>query len=126
MGDDVSFAVGNFGGAAPDALAALILMLATLRDEPGNTTIRGLDNTQAWTGTKYPPEQFRTDAHMLDGVNLLGDDVADMIWARPAVTVLGIDCPPVVGASAVVQPEARALVSLRVPPGSMRTTPKRP
>ncbi len=40
-----------------------------------------------------------------------------MIWARPAVTVLGIDCPPVVGASAVVQPEARALVSLRVPPG---------
>ena len=54
---------------------------------------------------------------MLDGVDLLGDDVADMIWARPAVTVLGIDCPPVVGASAVVQPEARALVSLRVPPG---------
>ena len=46
---------GNFGGAAPDALAALILMLATLRDEQGNTTIRGLDNTQVWSGTKYPP-----------------------------------------------------------------------
>ena len=108
---------GNFGGAAPDALAALILMLATLRDEQGNTTIRGLDNTQVWSGAKYPPEQFCTDAHLLDGVDLLGDDVADMIWARPAVTVLGIDCPPVVGASAVIQPEARALVSLRVPPG---------
>ena len=108
---------GMFGGAAPDALAALILMLATLRDEQGNTTIRGLDNTQVWSGAKYPPEQFRTDANVLDGVDLLGDDVADMIWARPAVTVLGIDCPPVVGSSAVIQPEARALVSLRVPPG---------
>jgi acetylornithine deacetylase/succinyl-diaminopimelate desuccinylase-like protein len=108
---------GNFGGAAPDALVALILMLATLRDEQGNTTIRGLDNTQVWSGAKYPPEQFRTDANVLDGVDLLGDDVSDMIWARPAVTVLGIDCPSVEGASAVVQPEARALVSLRVPPG---------
>ena len=54
---------------------------------------------------------------MLDGVDLLGDDIAEMVWARPAVTVLGIDCPPVDGASAVIQPEARALVSLRVPPG---------
>ena len=54
---------------------------------------------------------------MLEGVDLLGDNVADMIWARPAVTVLGIDCPPVVGSSAVIQPEARALASLRVPPG---------
>ena len=108
---------GMFGGAAPDALAALIFMLSTLRDEQGNTTIRGLDNTQVWSGAKYPTEQFRRDAHVLDGVDLLGNGVADMIWARPAVTVLGIDCPPVVGASAVVQPEARALVSLRVPPG---------
>ena len=46
---------GVFGGAAPDALAALVLMLATLRDERGNTTIRGLDNTQTWSGANYPP-----------------------------------------------------------------------
>ena len=41
-----------------------------------------------------------------------------MIWARPAVTVLGIDCPPVAGSSAVIQAHARALVSLRIPPGT--------
>jgi acetylornithine deacetylase/succinyl-diaminopimelate desuccinylase-like protein len=108
---------GKFGGAAPDALAALIQMLATLRDERGNTTIRGLDNNQTWSGAKYPPEQFRRDANVLDGVDLLGDDVSDMVWARPAVTVLGIDCPPVVGSSAAVQAEARARISLRVPAG---------
>jgi cysteinylglycine-S-conjugate dipeptidase len=40
-----------------------------------------------------------------------------MLWSRYSVNVLGIDCPPVVGATAAVQPEARAAVSLRVPPG---------
>ncbi|MFC7277656.1 dipeptidase [Paractinoplanes rhizophilus] len=109
---------GMFGGAAPDALAALVHMLATLRDEQGNTTINGLDTTQTWPGADYPPDQFREDAGVLNGVRLLGDArVADMVWARPAVTVLGIDCPPVVGSSAAIQPHARARINLRVPPG---------
>ena len=108
---------GMFGGAAPDALAALIAMLATLRDEHGNTTIKGLDATQTWDGAVYPPEQFRKDANVLHGVDLLGDSVADMVWARPTATVLGIDCPPVIGSSGAIQPEARARINLRVPPG---------
>jgi len=108
---------GMFGGSAPDALLALVKMLATLRDDDGNTTIRGLDSTQTWAGAQYPADQFRADANVLDGVDLLGDNVSDMLWARPAVTVLGIDCPPVEGSSAAVVPEARARVSLRVPPG---------
>jgi acetylornithine deacetylase/succinyl-diaminopimelate desuccinylase-like protein len=108
---------GMFGGAAPDALAALIHMLASLRDTNGNTTVAGLDNTQTWPGEEYPDDRFRADAGVLDGVSLLGGDVSDMIWARPAVTVLGIDCPPVVGSAAAIQPHARARLNLRVPPG---------
>ena len=46
-----------------------------------------------------------------------GSSVGDMVWARPTATVLGIDCPPVVGSSAAIQPEARARINLRVPPG---------
>ena len=76
---------GKFGGAAPDALAALVAMLATLRDARGNTTVRGLDNTQVWPGAAYPAETFRADAGVLEGVSLLGDGtVADMVWSRPA------------------------------------------
>jgi acetylornithine deacetylase/succinyl-diaminopimelate desuccinylase-like protein len=61
---------------------------------------------------------FRADATALDGVSLLGDgSVADLLWARPAVTVLGIDCPPVVGSAAAIQPRAAARLNLRVPPG---------
>lgn len=109
---------GMFGGAAPDALAGLISILASLRDAPGNTTVSGLDNTQTWTGAPYPPEQFRSDSGVLDGVSLLGDgSVSDMLWARPALTVLGIDCPPVTGSTAAIVPRAAARLNLRVPPG---------
>lgn len=110
---------GMFGGAAPDALAALIQILSTLRDRAGNTTISGLENEQSWLGAPYPPAQFRADAGLIDEARLLGDGtVSDMIWARPAVTVLGIDCPPVVGSAAAIQPHARARLNLRVPPGT--------
>ncbi len=109
---------GQFGGAAPDALAALIAMLATLRDARGNTTVQGLDSSGKWEGIDYPADQFRIDANVLDGVELLGDGrVSDMVWARPAVTVLGIDCPSVVGSSASILNRARARINLRVPPG---------
>jgi acetylornithine deacetylase/succinyl-diaminopimelate desuccinylase-like protein len=109
---------GMFGGAAPDALAGLVRLLATLRDDAGNTTISGLDNTQTWPGEPYPAARFRADAGLLDGASLLGDGtVSEMIWARPAITVLGIDCPPVVGSAAAIQPRARARLNLRVPPG---------
>jgi acetylornithine deacetylase/succinyl-diaminopimelate desuccinylase-like protein len=109
---------GMFGGPAPDALLGLIQMLATLHDEHGNTTVDGLDATQKWTGVEYSEEQFRSDANVLDGVELMGDGTpADLLWARPSATVIGIDVPNVIGSSAAVQASAAARVSLRLPPG---------
>ncbi|MEU6062180.1 dipeptidase [Streptomyces sp. NPDC047097] len=109
---------GLFGGAAPDALAALIRVLDSLRAEDGSTRVDGLAADGEWTGLRYPEDDFRKDARVLDGVGLIGDGVVgDRLWARPAVTVVGIDCPPVVGATPSVQSSARAQVSLRVPPG---------
>jgi acetylornithine deacetylase/succinyl-diaminopimelate desuccinylase-like protein len=109
---------GVFGGAAPDALAALVRMLATLRDERGNTTVHGLPNTQVWQGAPYAETQFRIDAGLRTGASLLGDGmVADMLWARSALTVLGIDCPPVAGSASALVPRARARLNLRIPPG---------
>lgn len=110
---------GMFGGPAPDALAALVAMLASLRDADGNTTVTGLDGDGVWHGEEYPADQFRTDAGVLDGVGLLGDGtVSDMLWARPTVTVLGIDCPPVVGSASAIVPRAAARLNLRIPPGT--------
>ena len=71
-----------------------------------------------WDGLQYPEDEFRKDAKVLDGVGLTGNGtVADRIWARPAVTVIGIDCHPVAGATPSIQASARAQISLRVPPG---------
>nr|WP_042373941.1 dipeptidase [Streptacidiphilus neutrinimicus] len=110
---------GQFGGAAPDALVALIRILATLRDDKGATTVDGLVADGVWAGLAYPADRFRADARLLDGVEVLGEgEIADRVWARPALTVLGIDCPPVVGSAAAVQPRAAARLSLRIPPGT--------
>ncbi|MCX5207088.1 dipeptidase [Streptomyces sp. NBC_00237] len=109
---------GQFGGAAPDALAAMIHLLASLRDADGSTTVDGLTADGTWSGLQYPQDEFRADAKVREGVELIGTGtVADRIWARPAVTVIGIDCPPVVGATPSLQASARAQISLRVPPG---------
>lgn len=110
---------GRFGGPAPDALAALVRMLATLHDDFGNTSVMGLDNIQSWAGALYPPVRFREEAGVLDGVTLPGSgEIADLLWARPSLTVLGLDCPTVAASDHFVQPVARARIGLRVPPNT--------
>lgn len=111
---------GMYGGAAPDALQALLTALASLRDADGETTIDGLDHEGTWDGAEFDEERFAQDAAVVPGVSPLtggrgGAGIADRLWARPAATVLAIDCPPVSQVTAAVQGEARAVVNLRVP-----------
>jgi acetylornithine deacetylase/succinyl-diaminopimelate desuccinylase-like protein len=109
---------GQFGGAAPDALVALIRILDSLWDKAGGTAIDGIGADNSWDGRQYPEDLFRADARVLDSAELVGTgSVADRLWARPSVGVMGIDCPPVVGATPSVQAGAKALVSLRIPAG---------
>ncbi|NKI43700.1 dipeptidase [Streptomyces physcomitrii] len=113
---------GQFGGAAPDALAALIRVLDSLRAPDGSTRVDGLTDQETWEGLDYTDEDFRSDARVLDGVELIGSgSVAERLWSRYAVTVLGIDSPSVAGATPSVHANAAALVSLRVPPGGDAT-----
>src|SRR3954464_215206 len=49
---------GMFGGPAPDALAALVSILASLRDAQGETTVEGLQHDQTWAGAPYDPDAF--------------------------------------------------------------------
>ena len=77
---------------------------------PPCATTRATPRSRDWTtpaagpGAPYPPEQFRAGRRrLLEGASLLGDGtVSDMLWARPALTILGIDCPPVVGSAAAI------------------------
>ncbi|MGW1092237.1 hypothetical protein ACWD4L_39855 [Streptomyces sp. NPDC002596] len=59
------------------------------------------------------------NAGILDGRRLAGTGtIACRLWARSAVTVLGIDCPPVVGSAGAVSATGRAHPGLCVPPGT--------
>ncbi len=108
---------GMFGGPAPDALIALVRMIATFHRADGTVAIEGLD-VIAYDGADYDEAAFREDAGVLPGVDLLGAGrIADRLYGRPAINVIGIDAPPVDGAANALIPKARARVSVRLAPG---------
>lgn len=108
---------GLFGGPAPDALIALARILATLHDDDGNVAVDGVRGYE-WTGLPVAPDEFRANAGVLEGVDLIGGgQIAERIYTRPSVTAIGIDAPAVETAGNAIVPSARARVSLRLPPG---------
>ena len=109
---------GMFGGAVPDALTALCRLLSTLHDESGDVAVAGLVST-ASDAPSPDEDMFRTDAGLLDGVQLIGSgSIPERLWHKPAIAVLGMDAPATEDASNVLLPRARAKVSLRLAPGS--------
>jgi acetylornithine deacetylase/succinyl-diaminopimelate desuccinylase-like protein len=108
---------GSYGGAVPDAVTSLARLLATLHDARGNVAVPGLASSR-WSGVDVDPAEFRKEAGVLDGVESIGDgSLAERLWTKPAVSVLGIDAPRVREASNQLVPAASAKVSLRIPPG---------
>jgi acetylornithine deacetylase/succinyl-diaminopimelate desuccinylase-like protein len=109
---------GLFGGAAPDAMTAMIRILDTLHDESGDTVIPGVD-TSTWDGAAMEEDVYRDGSAILPGVDYLGTgSLSDRIWAKPSVTVLGMDLPSTAEASNVLLPEVTAKLSMRIVPGS--------
>lgn len=109
---------GLFGGAAPDALLALVRVLASLHDDEGSTVVAGLHH-EPWAGGEPDAAVFRSAAGVLDGVDLVGvGSLARRLWASPSATVIGIDAPTVAEGSNVLHPTAAAKVSLRIAPGA--------
>jgi acetylornithine deacetylase/succinyl-diaminopimelate desuccinylase-like protein len=109
---------GQFGGPAPDALLALTRLLATLHHDDGSVAVAGLTDG-AWDGAELPEADFRRQAGVLEGVALTGTGrVGERLWARHAISVLGLDAPAVDGAGNIVIPSARATVAVRIPPGA--------
>lgn len=109
---------GMFGGAAPDAMTAMIRILDTLHDEHGDTVIPGVDSS-SWSGADMDEDVYREGSAILPGVDFLGTgSLSDRIWAKPSVTVLGMDLPNTAEASNVLLPSVTAKLSMRIVPGS--------
>jgi len=107
---------GQFGGAAPDALLALVRALASLHDDNGDVAVPGLTRVE-WEGASYSDAEFRALAEVLDGVPFVGSGgLGERIWSGPAMTVTGLDALPVDAPVNAVVPFARAKINARFHP----------
>jgi acetylornithine deacetylase/succinyl-diaminopimelate desuccinylase-like protein len=108
---------GVYGGAVGDALTALCRLLATLHDANGDVAIDGL-HAGTSNAPDIPEDQFRADAGILPGVQLMGSgSITERSWTRPAAAVIALDAPATTNSANVLLPRARASVSIRLAPG---------
>lgn len=108
---------GLWGGVVPDALSVLVRLLASLHDDDGNVAVAGLHQTTA-ADLNRGSAWVRKESGILDGVHEIGSGTeAQRMWAKPAVTVIGIDTTSIAEASNTLIPRASAKVSMRVAPG---------
>jgi acetylornithine deacetylase/succinyl-diaminopimelate desuccinylase-like protein len=108
---------GQFGGVYPDAIMCLARMLSMLHDDAGSVAIAGLVGSEA-DALDLTEEELAEQAGVLPGVSPIGDGgLTSRMWTKPAVSVLAVDAPPVIGAINQLVPVARAKVSMRIAPG---------
>lgn len=107
---------GMYGGAAPDAVTALVKLLATLHDEQGDVTVEGLDSGEA-ADLDYDEARFRAESGLLEGVDLIGSgSILSRLWTKPSITTIGIDATSIDKASNTLAAKAAAKISMRIAP----------
>src|SRR6201991_5238106 len=103
---------GIWGGVVPDALSVLVRLLASLHDDDGNVAVAGLHESIA-AAVDYPPQRGRAGSGLLDrGAEDGSGSAPQRLWAKPAITVIGIDTTPVEKAAEKLIPLARAKMSI--------------
>ncbi len=110
---------GEFGGVAPDALVALIRMLATLHEDDGEVAVKGLHSFE-WTGGDYPGEDVSRDVRRSWTASSLSAAAQSAHGSGPSLrsACWASTCPSVDKASNILHPTARARVALRIAPGA--------
>jgi acetylornithine deacetylase/succinyl-diaminopimelate desuccinylase-like protein len=119
---------GDYGGAAPNALEAVVQIIASLKSRNGKILIPGFYDSvvppsaaelEAWKRLPFDAEDFRrreVGSPALTGES--GFDVLTRIWARPTLEVHGIlGGYTGEGAKTVIPASASAKISLRLAPG---------
>ncbi|MBL3687679.1 dipeptidase [Leucobacter zeae] len=108
---------GMHGGAVPDAMLAAVRLLDTLWAPDGSVAVEGLVEAEIDT-PEYDEARLREESGLLDGVSAIGTgEILSRVWAKPAITVTGIDAPDVANASNTLIPAVRVRISARIAPG---------
>jgi acetylornithine deacetylase/succinyl-diaminopimelate desuccinylase-like protein len=108
---------GMLGGAVPDAMLAMVKLLATLHDDVGSVAVAGLTSREA-EHPEQSEQQLRDESGLLEGVSPIGrGPLLSRVWSQPSITVTGIDAPSVANASNTLSPEVSVRISARIAPG---------
>jgi acetylornithine deacetylase/succinyl-diaminopimelate desuccinylase-like protein len=108
---------GMLGGAVPDAMLAMVKLLATLHDDDGSVAVAGLTSREA-EHPEQSEQQLRDESGLLEGVSPIGrGPLLSRVWSQPSITVTGIDAPSVANASNTLSPEVSVRISARIAPG---------
>jgi cysteinylglycine-S-conjugate dipeptidase len=108
---------GMYGGVVPDAMTATIRLLASLHAEDGSVAVEGLVSGKA-SELPYTEAELRRDAGAEEPLQLIGNgSILDRIWAKPSITVIGIDGQSVALSSNTLLPKVKAKISMRIAPG---------
>ena len=108
---------GMFGGPVPDAVTALVRLLATMHDDRGDVAVVGLRSGEA-ADLDYDEARLRAESGMLEGVEVIGTrgSLLTRLWNSPSITTIGIDAPSVDTSSNTLVPSAAAKISMRIAP----------
>jgi acetylornithine deacetylase/succinyl-diaminopimelate desuccinylase-like protein len=108
---------GMWGGAVPDALTAMMRLLATLHDDKGDVAVEGLVSGPA-ADVEYPEDRARAEAGMVDGLEFIGTgSIVERLWTKPAIATIGMDITNTVEASNTLVPSVKVKLSVRLAPG---------
>src|SRR6478672_5161164 len=106
---------GMWGGVVPDAVTAMIRLLATLHDDDGNVAVKGLQSGPA-ADVEYPLDRVRAESGVADGVDLIGSgSLVERMWTRPSITTIGFDATSTADASNTLIPSVK--LTVRLAPG---------
>ncbi len=108
---------GMWGGVIPDAVTAMVRLLASLHDDQGNVAVEGLHSGAA-AEVDYPMDRVRHESGITDGVELIGaGSVVERLWTRPSITTIGMDVTSTDKASNTLIAAVKAKLSIRLAPG---------
>ena len=108
---------GLFGGPMLDAITILAQIIAKLHTSDGDVALDDVDQSR-WANVVYADSDYRSQSGAVDGLRLAGTgSLADRLWNKAALNIIGIDAPPIREASNSVVHTARAKFSMRLGPG---------
>lgn len=108
---------GLFGGPMLDAITVLSKIVASLHTPEGDVAVPGLDQTR-WADVSYSAVDYRRQTGAVEGLELAGTgNLADRLWNKAALNIIGIDATPITESSNSIVHTARARFSMRLGPG---------